>query len=160
MATWKCEKCGSEKSGMIQETLIEIIDDSGKYCKLKVCPKCAEEHQSQITDEYINRLSDLREHASNNKCIRCGKSIDDDAGSYCDVCRTVAEHLEKATLSCPHCGNNEFALVDDKPLQQRSRDDLLARCEQHLRVIKGILIAGAAYLIVKELIVLFIALSK
>ena len=33
-------------------------------------------------------------------------------------------------------------------------------CAKHLRVIKGILIAGAAYLIVKELIVLLIALSK
>lgn len=75
-------------------------------------------------------------------------------------CKKCGWYVDEKALSCPHCGSNEFAPATDKPIQQRGRNDLLARCEQHLRVIKGILIAGAAYLIVKELIVLFIALSK
>ena len=153
MATWKCEKCGSEKSGMIQETLIENIDDSGKYCKLKVCPECAENYMQNLTDDYLNRLSVLREQAPSEeddvldakKCERCGEIISDDC--------------EK----CPYCGCGYLQKVDSESRDLRPSEHipgLLARCEQHLRVIKGILIAGAAYLIVKELIVLFIALSK
>lgn len=153
MATWKCEKCGKEKSGMIQETIIETIDDNGEYCKLKVCPQCADNHMQNLTDEYLNRLSALRERAiaeeddvpDAKKCERCGEIISDDC--------------EK----CPYCGCECLNKVDGKSYELRPNEHipgLLARCEQHLRVIKGILIAGAVYLVLKELIVLFLALSK
>ena len=120
------------------------------------------------------------------QCKRCSKNIDDDDGDYCDVCRPIVKQLslddthpakerlgrvikkcqkcgwyaDESAVQCPHCGSDELAPAENNPIKTDDKIDLLARCEQHLHVIKGILIAGAAYLIVKELIVLFIALSK
>lgn len=82
------------------------------------------------------------------KCEKCGKE-------YVDIIGDDLDHLNRSNI-CRDCTEKI-----NKGLVSENRDpNLLVRCEQHLRVIKGILIAGAAYLIVKELIVLLIALSK
>ncbi len=89
------------------------------------------------------------------KCDRCGKEhsgwIVDTVVEYTDEAGTHKERI------CPDCVESQRIGRATTP---EAVPGFLARCEQHLRVIKGILIAGAAYLIVKELIVLLIALSK
>lgn len=95
------------------------------------------------------------------RCKRSGTSIDD--GEYCAVCYKVREQLgvtgKKACGKCstiidadsgycPYCGSAIFG----EAAPENSPDDQETPTEHHLRVIKGLLIAGAVYLILKELL--------
>ena len=89
------------------------------------------------------------------KCDKCGKEF-----SSWFVNTTITEVDESGTPKeykvCIDCAENQ----QREASTEYSIPQILAHCEQHLRVIKGILIAGAVYLVLKELIVLFLALSK
>lgn len=152
---WKCEKCGTVQESQTEETILEYIDESGHYKKGRVCPDCVREYQMNVTDEYLEKLSELR--AKNEEEF-------DDA-SFVKRCIKCGELVSEECEACPYCGGEVFREPEDatKTLPLDPQDHipgLLARCEKHLRIIKGILIAEMLFSIIGGLIIVFLIFGR
>ena len=96
--------------------------------------------------------------------IRAKNEEEFDDASFVKRCIKCGELVSEEYEACPYCGGEVFREPEDatKTLPLDPQDHipgLLARCEKHLRIIKGILIAGVVYIVIKEILSLLIFLS-